>query len=106
MTQSLFLSIDVCGGLGISPLRIKHLAEFFSADLGPASAQEICFSFFWKVWIKKKKSAHSERYRNLMAGIFEIQALFGNIAFPLSSVLTFFCLFLGPIRTLLPLTGT
>ena len=30
MTQSLVLSIDVCPGLGISPLRIKHLAEFFS----------------------------------------------------------------------------
>ena len=30
MTQSLALSIDVCRGLGVSLLRIEHLAEFFS----------------------------------------------------------------------------
>ena len=29
MTRSFVLSIDVSRGLGISPLRTKHLAEFF-----------------------------------------------------------------------------
>ena len=84
-------------------------SSFPQADLGPTSAQDFFFRFFLKsleVFFRSFFFAHSERYRNLMAGIFEIQALFGNIAFPLSSVLTFFCLFLGPIRTLLPLTGT
>ena len=33
-------------GLGISPLRTKHLAEFFQAELGPTSAQELYFSVF------------------------------------------------------------
>ena len=34
-----------------------------------------------------KICAHSERYRNLLAGIFEILTFYGNIAFPLSPVL-------------------
>ena len=34
-----------------------------------------------------KICAHSERCRNLLAGIFEILTLYGNIAFPLSPVL-------------------
>ena len=34
-----------------------------------------------------KICALSERYRNRMASIFEIQKLFGSIAFPWSSVL-------------------
>ena len=60
--------VDRClSGLGISPLRIKHLAEFFSGDFfGIFGKFE---TFFLKTWI----CAHSERYRSLMAGIFEIQ---------------------------------
>ena len=39
--------------------------------------------------------AHSERYRYLLAGIFEIPTFYGNIAFPLSPVLRGrFCSFL------------
>ena len=39
MAQSLVLLIDICRGLGISPLRIKGVVEFFRADLA-------FFSFF------------------------------------------------------------
>ena len=45
MAQSLALSIDVCPGLGISPLRIKHLAEFFSGQSWP----NICPAMFFSV---------------------------------------------------------
>ena len=71
MTQSLVLSFDVCRGLGISPLRIKLLAEFFSGRSWP----NICPGLFFSVFFSKfgtffvKLCAHSERYRNLMAGI-------------------------------------
>ena len=34
-----------------------------------------------------KICAHSERYRNLLAGIFEIPTFYGHIAFPMSPVL-------------------
>ena len=86
MTQSLVLSIDVCRGLGISPLRNKNLAEFL---FWPNNCLGIIFfgflgkfeTFFLKIY------AHSEQYRNLVAGIFEIQTVFDNIAFPLSRVL-------------------
>ena len=46
MVQSLVLSIDVCRGLGISPLRINVWLSFCQADLGPRSAQELFFPFF------------------------------------------------------------
>ena len=61
----------------------KHLAGFFS------SAQELFFSGFLKSLklFFLKICAHGERYRNLLAGIFEILTFFGNIAFPLSLVL-------------------
>ena len=67
MTQSLVLSIDVCRGLGISPLRIKHLAEFFQADLGPRSAQEyFFFGLFGKFGtFVLQVCAHRKRYRIL-----------------------------------------
>ena len=66
----------------------KHLAEFFSGrswpKIGPGiiffgvfESLKVCFS---------KICAHSERYRNLLAGIFEISSFYGNIAFPLSPV--------------------
>ena len=88
MAQSLVLSIDVCPGLGISPLRTNSWLGFSQADLGPRSDQELLFfgvfemfeSFFSKI------CAHRERYRNLLAGIFEILTFDGNIAFPLSPV--------------------
>ena len=42
-----FLSIDVRPGLGISPLRTNIWLSFSQADLGPRSAQELFFSFFF-----------------------------------------------------------
>ena len=67
----------------------KHLAEFFSGRSWPKIGRGIIFfgvfekfeTFFSKI------CAHSERYRNLFAGIFEIVTFYGNIAFPLSPVL-------------------
>ena len=73
MAQSLVLSIEVCRGLGISPLRIKHLAEFSPADLRPTSGQERFFFHFFLSHFGTfvlKICAHSERYRNLMPGIY------------------------------------
>ena len=49
MTQSLVLSIDVCRGLGISPLRIKTFGWVFQADLGPTSAHRNAFFVFFFV---------------------------------------------------------
>ena len=48
MAQSLVLSLDVCPGLGISPLRTNIWLSFSQADLGPTSAQELFFSGFLK----------------------------------------------------------
>ena len=81
--------VDRClSGLGISPLRIKHLAELFSGRSWPNICPgNIFFGFFGKFeTFFEKICAHSERYENLMAGIFEIQTFFGNIEFPLASV--------------------
>ena len=66
----------------------QHLAEFFQADLGPRSAQELFFAGFFKSFetFFSEIRAHSERYRHLLAGIFEIRTFFGKIAFPLSPV--------------------
>ena len=75
----------------------KHLAELFSgrswAKIGPGI---LVFGVFEKfVTVFSKICAHSERYRNLLAAIFEILTFYGNIAFPLSPVLRRFspCLF-------------
>ena len=62
----------------------NHLAEFFSGR-----------SFFFGVFEKfetffSKICAHSERYRNLLAGIFEILTFYGSIAFPLTPVFYIF----------------
>ena len=86
--QSLVLSIDDCPGLGISPLRANIWLSFSQADLGSRSAQDF---FFFRGFEKfetifSKICAHSERYRNLLAGVFEIPTFYGNIAFPLSPV--------------------
>ena len=87
MAQSLFLSIDVCQGLGISPLQTNIWLSFSQTDLGPRSAQDFFFGFFEKFEsFFSKICAHSERYINLLAGIFEILTFDGNIAFPLSPV--------------------
>ena len=48
MAQSLVLSIDVCRGLGISPLRTNIWLSFSRADLGPKSAQDFFFGVFGK----------------------------------------------------------
>ena len=66
----------------------KHLAEFFSGRSWPKIGPGIIFfgvfekfeTFFPKI------CAHGERYRNLLAGIFEILTFYGNIAFPSSPV--------------------
>ena len=89
MARLLVLSIDLCRGLGISPLRMKHLAEFFSGRSWPKICPRIFFSYFVESLVPffLKICAHSERYRNLKAGTSEIQSFFGNIAFPLPSVL-------------------
>ena len=87
MAQSLVLPIDVCPELGIPPL--QHLAEFFSGRSWPKIGPGMIFfggfenieTFFSKI------CAHSERYRNLLAGIFKILTFYGNIALPLSPVL-------------------
>ena len=67
----------------------KYLAEFFSGRSWPKIGPGM---FFFGVFEKietffSKICAHSERYRNLLAGIFEIPTFYGNIAFPLSPVL-------------------
>ena len=68
----------------------QHLAEFFSGcwTNNCPGINIFVFLFFSKSLelFFLKICAHRERYRNLMAGIFEIQSFFGNIAFPLSLV--------------------
>ena len=66
----------------------KHLAEFLSGrswrKIGPGI---IFFGVFEKFeTFFSKICAHSEWYRYLLAGIFEIVTFYGNIAFPLSPV--------------------
>ena len=46
--QSSVLSLDVCPGLGISPLRANTRLSFSQADLGPTSAQDFFFRGFEK----------------------------------------------------------
>ena len=102
MAQSLVLSIDVCPGLGISPLQTNIWLSFSWPKIGPGM-------FFFGVFEKfetffSKICAHSERYRNLLAGIFEILTFDGNIAFTLSSVSRF--LFAGTISPMIcPVDG-
>ena len=54
---------------GLAPFRFVFFGVFEKFD-----------TFFFKI------CAHSERYRNLLVGIFEILTFDGNIAFPLSPV--------------------
>ena len=89
MAQSLVLSIDVCPGLGNLAASTKHLAETFAS---PSWANIGSGIIFFGVFEKfetfcSKICAISERYRNLLTGIFQNLAFYGNIAFPLSPVL-------------------
>ena len=88
MAQSLVLWIDVCPGLGISPLQTNIRLSFSQADLGPRSAQELFFSGF----LKSLKlffrgfvltASGTEIFWRVS---FEISTFYGNIAFPLSPV--------------------
>ena len=109
MAQSLVLSIDVYPGLGISPLQTNIWLSFSQADFGPRSAQDFFFGVFEKFeTFFSKICAHSERYRNLLAGIFEIPTFSGNIAFPSSPVPHIFRTInslLYEIRSLCPATS-
>ena len=60
---------------------------FSQADLGQRCARELffCVSDKFETFFAKT-CTHSERYRNILAGIFEIRTFFGNIAFPSSPV--------------------
>ena len=50
--------------------------SFSQADLGPKSGQDFIFRFF-QVWnFFCKICAHSERYRNITAGIFKVHRIF------------------------------
>ena len=67
----------------------KQLTQFFS---GRSWLQDRPRNYFFAVIEKfetfcEEICAHSERYRDLLAGIFEILTFYGNIAFPLSPVL-------------------
>ena len=83
------------------PSRTRNLAasnlSFGRVFLRPILAQHLAtkyvFRFFFQVWnIIIKICAHSERYRNLMAGIFEIPSFLATSRFPLliASVLMVF----------------
>ena len=87
ITQSLVWSIDACRGLGISPLQIKKLTEFLSARSWPNIWPAFFFLFLSKLgtflW-RFVLIASGTEIR--LAGIYEAQSFFGNIAFPLASV--------------------
>ena len=79
MAQSLVLSIDVCPGLGISPLQTFGWVFLRPILAGPGI---ILFGDFEKLeTFFPKICAHSERYRNLLAGIFEILTFYGTSRF-------------------------
>ena len=66
----------------------EHLAEFFSGRSWPKIGPGIIFFGAFEKFetVFSKICAHSERYRNILVGIFEIQTFYGNIAFSLSPV--------------------
>ena len=63
----------------------KPLAELFSGRSWPKIGPGIIFLGFFEKFetFFSKICAHSERYRYILAGIFEIPPFYGNIAFPL-----------------------
>ena len=78
--------------MGVVP-RTRNLAEqtFGWVFLRPILAQDRPRNYFFGVFENfetcfSKICAHSERYRNLLAGIFEILTFYGNIASPLSPI--------------------
>ena len=80
MTQSLVLSIEVCRGLGISPLRVRHFAELFSGrywpNIRPGTVFSVVFPTYGYIFLMEI-CAHSQRcgkYTNITAGIFDIQS--------------------------------
>ena len=81
----------------------KYLAEFFTGRSWPKIGRGIVFVGAFEKFEKKnsKICAHSERYRNHLAGIFEFIPFYGNIAFPLSQVLNNFKVFRLFVVTLL-----
>ena len=82
--------VDRClSGLGISPLRIKDSADFSQADLGPTSAQDFISRFFWKVsnFVFEDFVLMASGTEILWRIFLKFKLFFGNIAFPLSSVL-------------------
>ena len=88
MAQSLVLSIDVCPGLGISPLQTNIWLSFSQADLGPRSPQGLFFSGFLKsskrFFRRFVLIASGTEIFWRVPGIFEILTFYGNIALPLS----------------------
>ena len=66
----------------------QYLAEIFSGRSWPKIGPGFVFFGFFKSLklFFLKICAHSERYRNILAGIFAILTFYGNIAFPLSPV--------------------
>ena len=78
------MSIDVCRGLGISPLRLS----ISQADLAKHLATHYFFRFSFKFGtFFVQIYTRSERNRNVMTRIFENLFYHGNIAFPLASVI-------------------
>ena len=75
MAQSLVLSIDVSPGLGIPPLR-TNIRLSFDRPTG------ITFSGVFEKFetFSSKICAHSERYRNRLAGIFEILTFMDRVS--------------------------
>ena len=67
---------------------LKHLVEIFSGRSWPKIGPGIILYGVFETFVKtiSKICAHSERYRNILAGVFEIRTFFGIIAFPLSPV--------------------
>ena len=60
----------------------KHLAEFFSGRSWSKIGQDFFFGFFEKFeTFFSKICAHSEWYRNLLAGIFQILTFYGTSRF-------------------------
>ena len=62
MTQSLVLSIDVCRGLGISPLRAEHPPEFFRSRPRPNIGHNCFLGGFGKCGtFRLSNRAHSKQ---------------------------------------------
>ena len=78
----------------------KYLAVFSGRSWPKIGPGFFFFGVFEKFDFFSKICAHSGRYRNLLAGVFEILTFYGNIAFPLSPVsqLTFLLQYVCVVR--------